>query len=134
MTDADENTTGMAGDTETGGRTADEGTKPGKSGWKFIRMIGRGEMLFTLKCDKFFPHILYGFLLIFSVLLLNLMIEKTLVEVEENKQTLYDLKIALTHKNTELIGIEKLSTVQEMLEEAGSELTIPDEPAVYIRK
>ena len=104
------------------------------SGWKFIRMLGRGEMLFTLmKCDKFFPHILYGFLLIFMVLLLNLMIEKTLVEVEENKKTLYDLKIALTHKSTELIGLEKLSTVHEMLKNAGSELTIPDEPAIYIK-
>ena len=68
MTDADENTTGMAGDTEAGGRTADEGTKSGKSGWKFIRMIGRGEMLFTLKCDKFFPHIIYGFFLIICTL------------------------------------------------------------------
>ena len=105
------------------------------NGRKFVRMLGRGEMLFTLlKCDKFFPHILYGFLLIFMVLVLNLMIEKTLVEVEENKQTLYELKIALTQKQTELIGLEKLSTVQEMLKNAGSELTIPDNPAVYIRQ
>ena len=101
---------------------------------RIIRTVGRGEILFTLKCDKFFPHIVYGFFLIFLVLLLNLMIEKTLVEVEENRQELYDLKISLTLKNTELIGLEKLSTVQDLLEKSGSELTIPDEPAGYIRK
>ena len=101
---------------------------------RIIRTVGRGEILFTLKCDKFFPHIVYGFFLIFLVLLLNLMIEKTLVEVEENRQELYDLKISLTLKNTELIGLEKLSTVQDLLEKSGSELTIPDEPAVYIMK
>ncbi len=101
---------------------------------RIIRTIGRGEVLFTLKCDKFFPHILYGFFLIFLVLLLNLMIEKTLVEVEENRQELYDLKVSLTHKSTELIGLEKLSSVQELLEKSGSDLTIPDEPAVYIKK
>lgn len=101
---------------------------------RIIRTIGRGEVLFTLKCDKFFPHILYGFFLIFLVLLLNLMIEKTLVEVEENRQELYDLKVSLTHKSTELIGLEKLSSVQELLEKSGSDLTIPDEPAVYIKE
>lgn len=101
---------------------------------RLVRTIGRGEVLFTLKCDKYFPHILYGFFLIFLVLVLNLMIEKTLVEVEENKAVLYDLKVSITRKNTELIGLEKLSSVQEMLEKAGSDLTVPDEPAVYIRK
>ena len=54
--------------------------------------------------------------------------------MEENKKELYDLKIALTHKRTELIGLEKLSGVQELLEKAGSDLGIPDDPAVYIRK
>ena len=99
-----------------------------------LRSIGRGEILFTLKCDRFFPHIVYIFFLIFLVLLLNLMIEKTLVEVEENRQELYDLKVSLTHKSTELIGLEKLSSVQELLEKSGSDLTIPDEPAVYIKE
>ena len=101
---------------------------------RIIRTVGRGEILFTLKCDKFFPHIVYGFFLIFLVLLLNLMIEKTMVQVEENKKVIYDLKIALTHKNTELIGLEKLSSVQELLEKAGSDLGIPDDPAVYIER
>ena len=100
---------------------------------KLIRTIGRGEILFTLKCDKFFPHIIYGFFLIFLTLLLNLMIEKTMVEVERNKEILYDLKISLTHKSTELIGLEKLSSVQELLDASGSDLTIPDEPAVYLK-
>ena len=101
---------------------------------KILRSIGRGEMLFALiKFDKYFPHILYGFFLIFLAIAVNLMIERTLVEVEENKAVLYDLKISLTQKNTELIGLEKLSSVQEMLEKAGSSLTIPDDPAVYIK-
>ncbi|HIS22769.1 MAG TPA: hypothetical protein IAC09_04935 [Candidatus Cryptobacteroides intestinipullorum] len=101
---------------------------------KILKSIGRGEILFTLKCDLFFPHIVYTFFLIFMVLLMNLMIEKTMVRVEENKKEIYDLKIALTHKSTKLIGMEKLSSVQELLEKAGSDLGIPDEPAVYIRE
>ena len=106
----------------------------GKRMDSILKSIGRGEILFTLKCDQFFPHIVYTFFLIFMVLLLNLMIEKTMVRVEENKKERYDLKIALTHKRTELIGLEKLSGVQELLEKAGSDLGIPDDPAVYIRK
>ena len=106
----------------------------GKRMDSILKSIGRGEILFTLKCDQFFPHIVYTFFLIFMVLLLNLMIEKTMVRVEENKKELYDLKIALTHKRTELIGLEKLSGLQELLEKAGSDLGIPDDPAVYIRK
>ena len=83
---------------------------------------------------KNYPLLLNGgFFLIFLTLLLNLMIEKTMVEVERNKEILYDLKISLTHKSTELIGLEKLSSVQELLEASGSQLTIPDEPAVYLK-
>lgn len=119
---------------DTGTDEAAEAADAGKSRLgKLIRAIGRGEILFTLKCDKFFPHILYGFFLIFLVLVLNLMIEKTMVEVEENRRILSDMKIALTHRNTELIGLEKLSSVQDLLKKAGSDLTIPDEPAVFIK-
>ena len=119
---------------DTGTDEAAEAADEGKSRLgKLIRTIGRGEILFTLKCDKFFPHILYGFFLIFLVLVLNLMIEKTMVEVEENRRILSDMKIALTHRNTELIGLEKLSSVQDLLKKAGSDLTIPDEPAVFIK-
>ncbi len=119
---------------DTGTDEAAEAADAGKSRLgKLIRTIGRGEILFTLKCDKFFPHILYGFFLIFLVLVLNLMIEKTMVEVEENRRILSDMKIALTHRNTELIGLEKLSSVQDLLKKAGSDLTIPDEPAVFIK-
>ena len=63
----------------------------------------------------------------------GILIEKTLVEMEENRKVLYDMKVALTHKNTELIGLEKLSSVQELLEKAGSDLTIPDGPAIVIK-
>ena len=122
--------------TDTG--TDNAGTGIGAEGGSrldsILTSIGRGEILFTLKCDRFFPHIVYTFFLIFMVLLLNFMIEKTMVRVEENKKELYDLKIALTHKNTELIGLEKLSSVQELLEKSGSGLGIPDGPAVYVKE
>ena len=121
-------------DEVTGTEEARESTGAGDSRLgRIMRTVGRGEILFTLKCDKFFPHILYGFFLIFLVLVLNLMIEKTMVEVEENRRILSDMKIALTHRNTELIGLEKLSSVQDLLKKAGSDLTIPDEPAVFIK-
>ncbi len=121
-------------DEVTGTEEARESTGAGDSRLgRIMRTVGRGEILFTLKCDKFFPHILYAFFLIFLVLVLNLMIEKTLVEMEENRKVLYDMKVALTHKNTELIGLEKLSSVQELLEKAGSDLTIPDGPAIVIK-
>ena len=55
----------------------------GKRMDSILKSIGRGEILFTLKCDQFFPHIVYTFFLIFMVLLLNLMIEKTMVQVED---------------------------------------------------
>lgn len=99
-----------------------------------MKAIARGEFLFTLKCDKFFPHIIYFFFLICVVLAVNLMIEKTMVQAEQNKETIYDLKIYLTHKSSELIGLGKLGSVQELLEASGSELGIPENPAITLKK
>ena len=59
--------------------------RPGRKAGEILRAIARGEFLFTLKCDKFFPHIIYFFFLICIVLAVNLMIEKTMVEAERNK-------------------------------------------------
>lgn len=101
---------------------------------KAVMSIARGEFLFTLKCDKFFPHIIYFFFLICIVLGLNMMIEKAMVKVEQNRTELYDMKIFLTHKNAELVSLGKLSKVEEMLDAAGSDLTIPEGPAIILKK
>ena len=108
--------------------------RSGRKAGEILRAIARGEFLFTLKCDKFFPHIIYFFFLICIVLAVNLMIEKTMVEAERNKAEIYDLKIYLTHINSELVGLGKLSKVQEMLEASGSELTVPETPVTVLKK
>lgn len=101
---------------------------------KTFKAIARGEFLITLMFDKYFPHILFIFVVVIGILGVNLMIEQTMVRVEENKVKLNDMKIYMTHKNAELVELGRMSTVQKLLEENGSELSISENPINIIEK
>ena len=65
---------------------------------------------------------------------MKLRIEQTMVRLEDTKQMLEDYRIYHAQKTCELVKLDRLSTVQDMLEKSGSALTIPDKPADRIKK
>ena len=84
--------------------------------------------------NKFFIHIIYTFFLFWVSIWLSLQIEKTLTKVEENQKRLEDMEIYHAQKVVELVGLNRLTTVRNLLHEKGSQVDIPQQPAVTIKK
>ena len=128
----------MSDDIQKNGDMAATGKKSvlktaGEFIWNSIGAIFRGEFLIRLRFDRYFMHIIYLFFLAVLIIWIKLEIEQTMATMEDNKEILEDYKIYHAQKTCELVSIDRLSTVQEMLKNAGSQLTIPDKPADKIR-
>lgn len=94
----------------------------------------KGELLMRLHVGKYFIHIIYTFFLFWVSIWLSLKIEKTLTRVEDNRKELADLEIYHAQKTVELVGLNRMSRVQELLEQKGSAVTLPEKPADRIVK
>jgi len=108
-----------------------------KAVWKafieILKSIGRGDILIRMRVDKLFPYILYTFFLGIVSIWLSYKAEKTMHMVEVNKERIESLKYENANKNCEIIGLSRISTVETMLKEAESEVTVPDKPAYIIK-
>ena len=98
-----------------------------------LRSIGRGDILLRMRVDKLFPFILYTFALALTSIWLSYKADQTMFRVETNKKIFEDLKIANAKKTCEKVGLTRISTVEKMLLEAGSEVKAPDKPADIIK-
>jgi hypothetical protein len=98
-----------------------------------IRSIGRGDLILRMRVDKLFPYILYTFALAWASIWLSLKVEQTMLQVEKNKKTISELKITHAKKTYDLMKLNRLSTVESMLLEYGSEVKAPDKPADILR-
>ena len=94
----------------------------------------RGEFLLRLNIGKYFIHIVYAFFLFAMVIWISLMIESTMTKVERSKAELRELEIVHTQKVFDLVSLSKRSSVRELLEQKGSKVTEPTEPATLIVK
>lgn len=94
-----------------------------------VRSIGRGDILLRMRVDKLFPYILYTFALAWISIWLSYKVEQTMLTVEQNKKTIEQLKINHSKKTCEIVGLTRISTVEKMLLEAGSQVKAPDKPA-----
>ena len=108
-----------------------------KAVWKafieILKSIGRGDILIRMRVDKLFPYILYTFFLGIVSIWLSYKAEKTMHMVEVNKERIESLKYENANKNCEIIGLSRISTVETMLKEAESDVTVPDKPAYIIK-
>lgn len=91
--------------------------------------ILKGELLLRMRLDKYFIHIAYTFLLFWLIILYSMMVQNTLAQVEENRKEVKDLKIFHAQKTVKLVGLGRLQTVEDLLREQGSDITIPEKPA-----
>lgn len=101
---------------------------------EILKSVGRGDFLERMRVDKLFPYILYTVFIGIVSIWLSYKAEKTMLRVEVNKDRIESLKYAHANKTCEIIGLSRISTVEKMLEESGSELRIPERPAYTIKK
>lgn len=97
-----------------------------------LKSILSGDILLLLRVDRLLPYILFLFALGWINIFLNYMIEQTMVKVETNKVLLENYKIHHAQKTYEFVKLGRISTVEDMLEKAGSEVSSPEKPAETI--
>lgn len=99
-----------------------------------IVSIAKGELLLKMRIDKLFPYILYIFILAWVSILMSFKAEQTMLKMEKNKAKLETMKIYHTHKTRDIVALERISTVEKMLEDLGSEVKAPEKPADILKK
>lgn len=92
-----------------------------------------GKILLKLGLDKLFPFILYAFFLTVVSMWLSYKAEITMQKVEDNKKKIENLKIENLEKTCKIISLTKISTIEKMLDEHGSEVKAPQKPAYRIK-
>ena len=65
-------------------------------------------------------------------ILLSLKVDQTLTRVEENKKDLRDLEVYHAEKEAELVRLHSASTTAKRLKELGSDVALPEKPAVKL--
>lgn len=99
---------------------------------EILKAIGHGDVLLRLRVDKYLPHILYAFALSMISIFLSYKAEQTMVIREKNKETLETLRIYCAQKTSDIVSLNRSSTVETMLEDLGSDLRQPEKPAFRI--
>ncbi|MBR4826659.1 MAG: hypothetical protein IKZ91_02095 [Bacteroidales bacterium] len=94
----------------------------------------RGEFLLRLNIGRYFIHIVYVFFLFAMVIWISLMIESTMTKVERSKAKLQELEIVHSQKVFDLVSLSKRSSVENLLQQKGSKLAEPTEPATILVK
>lgn len=100
---------------------------------KVVRSLGRGNLLIRLGFDKLFPYILYTFFLAVCSIWLSYKAEVTMQTAENNKKKIEHLKIEHLNKTCEIISLTRISTVEKLLDDSGSEIKAPVKPAYRIK-
>jgi hypothetical protein len=105
----------------------------GKAIGAFVLSLGRGDLLLRMRVDKALPYILYAFLLGCISIWMSYKTEQTMLKVQKNNEVLRTLKIQNAQMTYELVGLDRMSTVEAMLEEMESEVTAPQKPADILK-
>ena len=105
----------------------------GKAIGAFFVSLGRGDLLIRMRVDKALPYILYAFLLGCISIWMSYRTEQTMLKVQRNKETIKTLKIYNAQMTYELVGLDRRSTVEAMLEAMGSDVQAPQKPADILK-
>ena len=100
---------------------------------EFFISLGRGDLLTRLRVDRALPYILYLFFLGCISIWLSYQAEQTMLTVQKNNETIKTLKIYHAQKTYELVGLDRIATVEKMLKEAGSKVKAPEKPADVLK-
>lgn len=99
-----------------------------------LKTIGEGEILLKLGVHKALPSILYAFFLCMLSIFLSYKVEQTMAVREKNKRKIETLKIYCAQKTCDFVSLDRISLVENMLENLGSDLEQPQRPAKRINR
>lgn len=108
--------------------------KIGSAAMETLKAIGYGDILLRLRVDKSLPYILYAFLLAMISIFMSYKAEQTMLRMERNKTELETLRIYHGQKTCDIVSLDRISTVEAMLEELGSDIKPPQKPADILKK
>ena len=97
-------------------------------GNSFVAII-RGEFLMRLRVEKYFPHILYLFLLVWLLIWIDIKSEGTQLQVERSKAELSEIKIYHAQKTVQMMSLNRMSKLEDLLGSKGSEVGFPEKPS-----
>ncbi len=100
----------------------------------WLKSIISGDILLRMRVDRLFPYILYAFVLGWMSIWMSYKMEQTMIEAERNSKELETLKIYHAQKTCEYVGLDRISTIEKMLKEKGSEVKAPEKPADIIMR
>ena len=100
---------------------------------EFFIALGRGDLLTRLRVDRLLPYILYLFVLGCISIWMSYHAEQTMLKVQKNNEIIRTLKIYNAQKTYELVGLDRIATVERVLEEAGSQVKAPEKPADVLK-
>ena len=100
----------------------------------WFKSIISGDILLRMRVDRLFPYILYAFVLGWFSIWMSYRMEQTMGVAEKNRKELETMKIYHAQKTCEYVSLDRISTVEEMLEQKQSEVTTPQKPADIIIK
>ncbi len=99
-----------------------------------FKSIISGDILLRMRVDRLFPYILYAFVLGGLNIWMSYQMELTMTQAENNKKELEALKVYHAQKTCEYVSFDRISTIESMLEEKGSDVKAPEKPADIVRR
>ncbi len=100
----------------------------------WLKSIISGDILLRMRVDRLFPYILYMFVLGWLSILMSYKIEQTMTRLERNRKELEALQIYHAQKTCEYVGLDRISTIETMLNDKGSNVKAPVKPADVIKR
>ena len=106
--------------------------------WEKIRKTGRaivnGDYLMLINAEKLLVPVIVLIVLSGLSLIFGLYVDSELYQVEVNKKELRELNIEYTKTLCDYTSYQSISKVQELLEQHGSQLMIPENPPMEIKE
>ena len=95
--------------------------------------IIKGDFLLRINAGKYFIHIAFTFVLLWVVIFQSLMAETALRNVEKNKEKIRELEVIYADKTFEVASMSRRSSVQQRLQDMGSELREPEQQTIVLK-
>ena len=96
--------------------------------------ILKGELILRLRVEKYISQIIYTFILIGTVIWLSIVIDNSLVRVENNGKAISELEKEYSEICFEKAASESRTAVSERLRRMGSKLAEPEKAATIVLK
>ncbi len=100
----------------------------------FFLTIARGNILTKMGVHKCIPHIIFAFGVCMLSIILSYYADRTAKTREATRKELEDARIMYSTKYMEMVSLHRYTTVEDMLEEKGSQLRPLRNPVIELKQ